>query len=95
MRGEENTPKFNKEYLWNHWTNLHHVNTIWRETGSGKSKMAAYTHEMRIFQLPDLNESDTMLKYYNAFTQQRFELETNLSSLHSFYGRHHESTTSG
>jgi len=32
--GEKNTPKFNKEYLWNHWTNLDHVNTIWREISS-------------------------------------------------------------
>jgi len=29
--------------------------------------MAAYTHEMRIFQLPCWNEYDTMLRYYNAF----------------------------
>jgi len=41
----------------------------WEETGSWKSKMAAYTHKMRIFQLPDWNESDTMLKYYKVFTQ--------------------------
>jgi len=31
LNGEKNTPKFNKEYLWNHWTNLDHVNTIRRE----------------------------------------------------------------
>jgi len=33
-----------------------HVYTVrlnWEETGSAKSKMAACTHEMRIFQLPD------------------------------------------
>jgi len=28
------TPKFNKEYLWNHWTDLDHVNTIRREISS-------------------------------------------------------------
>jgi len=24
----ENTPKFNKEYLWNHWTDLDHVKPL-------------------------------------------------------------------
>jgi len=33
-RGGENTPKFNKEYLWKHWTNLDDVNTIWCEISS-------------------------------------------------------------
>jgi len=29
------------------------VRLNWEETGSEKSKMAAYTHEMRLSQLPD------------------------------------------
>jgi len=32
--GENNTPKFNKEYLWNHLIDLHHVKTIRREISS-------------------------------------------------------------
>jgi len=32
--GEKNTRKFNKEYLWNHWTDLDHVKTIRREISS-------------------------------------------------------------
>jgi len=32
--GEENTSKFNEEYLWNNWTDLDHVNTIRREMSS-------------------------------------------------------------
>jgi len=31
MGGGEKYPKFNKEYLWNHWTDLDHVKTIRRE----------------------------------------------------------------
>jgi len=31
VRGEKNTPKCNKEYLSNHWTDLHHITTIRRE----------------------------------------------------------------
>jgi len=36
-----------------HGTYIYIVRLFWKETGSAKSKMAAYTHEMRIFQLPD------------------------------------------
>jgi len=32
--GEKNTPKSNKEYLWNHWTDSDHVNIIRREISS-------------------------------------------------------------
>jgi len=32
--GEKNTPKFNKEYLWNHWTDLAQVKTIRRKISS-------------------------------------------------------------
>jgi len=32
--GEKNTPKFNKEYLWNHKTDLDHVKTIRRKISS-------------------------------------------------------------
>jgi len=31
VNGEKNTPKFNKEYLWNHSTELDHVKTIRHE----------------------------------------------------------------
>jgi len=34
MGEEKNTPKFKKEYIWNHWTELDHVNTIRREIAS-------------------------------------------------------------
>jgi len=34
-------------------TCIYTVRLNWEETGSGKFKMAAYTHEMRISHLPD------------------------------------------
>jgi len=34
-------------------TCIYTIRLNWEETGSGKSKMAAYTNELRIFQLPD------------------------------------------
>jgi len=43
-------------FFWVNHTNgtcVYTVRLTWEETGSGKSKMAAYTHEMRISQLPD------------------------------------------
>jgi len=43
-------------------TCIYTVRLNWEETESGKSKMAAYTHDMRKTKLPDKNESDTVLK---------------------------------
>jgi len=34
MGEEKNAPKFNKENLWNHWTDLDQVKTIRREISS-------------------------------------------------------------
>jgi len=34
-------------------TCIYTIRLNWEETESGKSKLVAYTHEMRIFQLPD------------------------------------------
>jgi len=46
-------------YIYVIWVNhtkgtyIYIVRLNWDKTGSAKSKMAAYTHKMRIFQLPD------------------------------------------
>jgi len=47
--------------------------------------MAADTHEMRIFQLPDSNESDTMLKYYSTRSLKNV---LNLKLIFRFNGGH-------
>jgi len=51
MEGEKNTPKFNKEYLWNHWTDLDHVGTIRREISSSFLKFEKQIWKNYIFML--------------------------------------------
>jgi len=54
-------------------TCIYTVRLNWEETGSGKSKMAAYAHEMRMSQLPDLLAT-RFQRQYLCFRGQLYQL---------------------